>query len=62
VTLFLVLIFVIALGLWAISRLPKAPAGDNVLTDAEALALDAGDEVEKAVVSGIANIRSKVSD
>jgi len=62
VTLFLILIFVIALGLWAISRLPKAPAGDNVLTDAEALALDAGEVVEKATVAAIADIRSKVSD
>lgn len=40
-TLFVILIVSIALGLWAISRVPKAPTGDNVLTEAEALARDA---------------------
>lgn len=42
-------ILVLLAGLYELKQLKKLPAGDNVLTDAEALALDAGDAVEKEI-------------
>lgn len=47
--LILVILALIGLVCWYHYNDSKLPAGDNVLTDAEALAMDAGDAVEKEI-------------